>query len=205
MNTFYKGPNNLMKNIYIAENEIMASDEDYGDQTTFLEKINASKKGILDTHVKFEYNKIQKIVPFAEEKGIQLFFNNGKRVERTYLVFDKLEDYKEVLQYILGKRSDLRPQKEISNSKLAIVKSVLYTIIATVMSAVLVFTAYGLEQGETIRASGSKRGLKTLLISLAETLGIVGSAIAAFVVVVAFVYYTFNSYKKSSKELEVYK
>ena len=200
---FYKEVG-FLKNIYITQDKIMASDEDYGDMETFLSKLNAEKKAMLDTHVKFGFDEIIKFILFEEENGIQIFYKTGNKEEKTYLQFSQEADYKEVLDYLKQKCNQFQPKEEQSGSIVAIIKPLLYTLAAICFSFALVFAASEIEAGETIAVDGSKRGLKRLLISLAATLGFGGSLAVAIIVVLGFIFYSYKTYKNSKKIQIVY-
>lgn len=204
MEKFYKEPNAFLKNIYINDNSIMASDEDYADLNSFLEKLNAPKKAVLDTHEKIEYAQIVKLVLHEEENGIQIFYTANGKEERTYITFTERTDSDEVLQLILSKNTRLTGLKETKGSKVDIVKPLLLTIAVASISFALTVTAAGIEAGETIRISGGKRGLKMILVNIAETLGFWGCLALSVVVTGYFGFRVYKAYIVSQKERQIY-
>lgn len=200
----------IMKNIYITDTHIMASDEDYQTTETFLEKVNAEKKALLDTHIVIEYLDIVKIVVYRKEEhgengGIQIFFQKNGKHDRTYLQFAHQSDFDEVLNHILSKRPEMKKGEEEQRPKGVLLKPILYTIVAAAFSFALIFMASGIEQGEAVTVSGRRKGLKMLFVRLAEILGFWGSLAVGIIVVGGFIYYTYRTYSKSTGQvLEVY-
>lgn len=200
---FYK-ENSFLKNIYITQEEIMGSDEDYGNLETFLSKIDAEKKGMLDTQIRVKYEQIFKYILFEEENGIQIFYKEGNKEEKTYLQFGDKNDYIDIVNLLKVKCAQLQPKEETSGSAMAIIKPLVYTFVVLMFSFALVFAASEIEAGETVKASGSRRGLKTLFISLAGILGFWGSLIVGIAFTLGFIYYTYTVYKNSKTVRTVY-
>jgi len=196
--------NGFLKNIYITDNKILASDENYGDLENFLSKVNDEKKKALDTHIKLEYAQIVKIVLFKEENGIQLFYKTGTKSEKTYLQFDSFLDYGEVLSFILVKNPDLKYSSEKTGSVLSIIKPVLYTIAVTLIAGALIWGGMEVRKEDLFKISGKKEGLVTLLIPVSKFLGFWGSLIVGILVVGGFVFYTIKKYKESVAIRDIY-
>jgi len=194
----------IMKNIYITETHVMASDEDYGDVNIFLSKVNQEKKGLLDTIHKYEYTQIERINVMKESHVIQIYFNEKGKTELSAFVFAEQKDFEDVLNFILSKCSKLRHTTEHVKIKSTIMKPALYTFAAAAFTLALVLIANDIEAGETVRVSGSKRGLKTIFLGIAETLGVWGCLVLGIIVTGGFVYYTYKTYKNSEFEREVY-
>lgn len=190
------------RNVLFAEDKIVASDEDYGDETTFREKVLNGKASILDSHLSVLYTDIHKVVLFEDEYIIQIFFKDDK----AGFALNDIANFNDVLQYILSKKN-LRKSTEQVNTKGLIVKPALYTLVAGIFSTVLVVTANSLANGENVVISGSRKGFKRLLIGLAETLGIWGSLALGVIVTGGFLYNAISKYKASTTsqtEITVY-
>lgn len=190
------------RNVLFTEDRILASDENYGDEIAFREKVLNGKSGVLDTHVNVLYTDIHKVVLFEDEHIIQIFFKDDK----AGFGLNNVADFNEVLQYILSKKN-LKKSTEQVNVKGAILKPVLYTLVAGIFSAVLVAMASSIANGENVAISGSRKGFKRLLLGLAETLGVWGSLALGVVVTGGFLYNAISKYKasKTSKtEITVY-
>lgn len=194
----------ILKNIYITETHVMASDEDFGSVDAFLSKINEEKKGLLDTIYKYEYTQIERINVIRENNVIQIFFNENGKTELSAFIFAEQKDFKDVLNFILSKCPNLRHTTERVKPKSVMLKPVLYTLGAAALSFALVLIANDIEAGGTVRVSGSKRGLKTIFAGIAETLGFWGCLVLGIVVTCGFVYYTYKTYKNSEFEQDVY-
>ncbi|MDR2919627.1 MAG: hypothetical protein LBV72_09735 [Tannerella sp.] len=203
MEKFYQ-EEGILKNIYITETHVMASDEDYGSVGTFLSKVNQEKKGLLDTIHKYEYSQIERVNVIRENNVIQIYFNENGKTELSAFIFAEQKDFEDVLNFILSKCPKLRHTIEHVKTKSAIVKPVLYTFSAAALTVALVLIANDIEAGETVRVSGSKRGLKTIFLGIAETLGVWGCLVLGIVVTCGFVYYTYKTYQDSEFEREVY-
>lgn len=194
----------FIKNILISDEYVKISDENYNTKDVFLEKINADKKGVLDTRYIISFSKITKIVPFETEKGIQLFFVEKEKKEKTYLEFNSLEEYTEVLGNITDKANHLVlqtiPNKSISNW----IKQAGYTLISLMFTLAIVFRAKDLEAGNTVTISGGKRGLKRIMLFIAETLGTFNSMLICTIVTLCFLYWTYKKYSKGDGFVNVY-
>lgn len=203
MEKFYQ-EKGILNNIYITETHIMASDEDYGSVDAFLSKVNQEKKGLLDTIQKYEYAQIERINVIRGNNVIQIYFIENGKTELSPIIFAGQEDFEEALDFILSKCSNLRHTTERVKPKSVMLKPALYTFSAAALSFALVLMANGIEAGETIRVSGSKRGLKTIFLGIAETLGFWGCLVLGVAVTCGFVYYTYKTYQNSEFEQEVY-
>ena len=203
MEKFYQ-EKGILENIYITETHIMASDQDYGDVDTFLSKVNQEKKGLLDIIHKYEYTQIERINVIRENHVIQIYFNENGKTELCAIIFAEQKDFEDVLNFILSKCPKLRHTTEHVKTKSAIMKPALYTFAAAAFTLALVLIANDIEAGETVRISGSKRGLKTIFVGIAETLGVWGCLVLGIIVTGGFVYYTYKTYKNSEFEREVY-
>lgn len=194
----------ILKNIYITETHVMASDEDFGSVDAFLSKVNQEKKGLLDTVFKYEYGQIERINAIRGNNIIQIFFNENGKTEFSGFIFAEQKNFEDVLNFILSKCPKLRHTTEHVKTKSAIMKPALYTLGAAALSFALVLIANDIEAGGTVRISGSKRGLKTIFAGIAETLGFWGCLVLGIAVTCGFVYYTYKTYQNSEFERDVY-
>ena len=194
----------ILENIYLTETHVMASDKDYGSVDAFLSKVNQEKKGLLDTIHKYEYTQIERINVIRENNVIQIYFNENGKTDLSAIIFAEQKDFEEALNFILSKCPKLRHTIEHVKTKSAMVKPALYTLAAAAFSFDLVIMANGIEAGETIRISGNKRGLKTIFVGIAETLGFWGCLVLGIAVTGGFIYYTYKTYQNSEFEREVY-
>lgn len=195
----------VIKNILITTENLKVSDENYKTKAIFLEKLAATKKGILDTQHVIEYVKITKIIPFENENAIQLFFVEKDKNQKTYIELNTSEEYNEVLQLITDTTTHLTLETAINTPFGSWIKQAGYTLIALALTVAIAFLASDIEANETIEISGSKRGLKRIMVSIAETLGTVNSIIIGSIVVLGFVFWTFRSHRKGKGEVKVYK
>ena len=202
MNKFYQ-TSGIFKNIYITDSQVWMSDDDYKTLEAFLEKMNVEKVSKLDTHLKLSYSQFQKLVLFPEENGIQVFYNEAGKQDRTYLQFDQVEEYNEVLNYIVSK-CNLQAQKETQGSLLSLARPSLYSLAAVAFSFALVMSAQEMEAGGTVVAGGSRKGFKTLLINVAEILGFWGSVAVLVAVLAGCTFYLIKAYKNTKTERDIY-
>ena len=202
---FYKEKEMFMKNILVTDDKIMSSDEDYDNKDTFLSKLLSNDKSMLDTHIIFEYSQISKFVLFEDENGIQIFFKNKNKEEKTYLQFEQATDYQEVLEMVKNKCPHLQPSEERKGNIFSLIKPLLYTVMALAFACSIVLMAVELENKGVIVVSGRRSGLKYLFANMANFLGIYGSVIAGILIVAGFVIYTYRVYKKSKKTYVAYK
>lgn len=192
----------LLKNVLIDSDSIRATDENYISKDAFLEKIKSPKK-ILDTRYTIAYNEIVKFIPEKSELAIQLFFKDKEKTKKTYFEFISLDEYTEINKYLQNK-TNFTAQKETKSSYSSWIKPALYTFLVLIFSVITYFMALDIEKGNTITASGSRRGLKKIFIMAAENLGNKGILIVGLVLFTGFLYYTYLSYQKGKKEITVY-
>ena len=202
MDKFYQTAN-IFKNIYITDSQVWMSDDDYETLDVFLEQMNAEKVSKLSTHLKLTYSQFRKIVLFPEENGIQVFYDEDGKQDRTYLQFNQDEEYTEALNHILSK-CNLRAQKETQGSLLSLTKPALYSLAAMAFSISLIMIAQEMESGGKVVAGGGRRGFKTLFINMAEALGFWGSVAVSVAVVVGCIFYLVKAYKKTKTERDIY-
>ncbi|WP_257668850.1 hypothetical protein [Parapedobacter tibetensis] len=200
MNKFIISKDAFYKNVLFEEDALMASDENYEDETTFRVHLENGKKGKLDTHLKLAYTAINKIVPFPEENIIQVFFNKSK----AGFSIGNAEDYKEILNHILSKKPLQQTTEQVGGLRM-ILKPALYTLAVAIIAGVLISFAKTLEDGNSVSISGGKRGIKRILVGLAETLGLWGTVALGVLLTGGFLFYTIKQYKSSKVEMVVYK
>ena len=204
MDKFIINPTLLIKNILITDNSIRITDEDYKTKDNFLEKLKTAKKGILDTIHQIEYEKIIKVVPFTKDNAIQIFFHEMDKNKKTCLKFNTLEEFNEVFNFIVTKthlRKGLVKIKSFESYKTQ--------LIATAMSILLFVLIYidaeHLEKGEIVRISGGKRGVKKLLLTVAETFGTTNTIILGAIITTTLAIWTIMAYRKGNTTKVIYK
>ncbi|MEP0213434.1 MAG: hypothetical protein ABJD66_09495 [Cellulophaga sp.] len=191
-----------IKNILLTESKVRLSDEDYKTLEAFNTELDSDKKGLLNTQHTFTYTDIIKIVPFKEDMGFQVFFIEKGKNEKAYLDFTSEEEYQNTLNTLVSK-TNLSKNKVQKKTK-AWVKPALYSLVAALLTFALYDSALKLEAGENVAVSGSRRGLKKILISISESLGATNSLILGSVITLVFIFFAVKSYKKSNIEQEVY-
>ncbi|MDO6492118.1 MULTISPECIES: hypothetical protein [unclassified Cellulophaga] len=191
-----------IKNILLTESKVRLSDEDYKTLEAFNTELDSDKKGLLNTQHTFTYTDIIKIVPFKEDMGFQVFFIEKGKNEKAYLDFTSEEEYQNTLNTLVSK-TNLSKNKVQKKTK-AWVKPALYSLVAALLTFALYDSALKLEAGENVAVSGSRRGLKKILISISESLGATNSLILGSVITLVFIFFAVKAYKKSNIEQEVY-
>lgn len=192
-----------LKNLLLTDTKIQVSDDNYETKEAFLKNALQEKKGLLDTKHDFLYIDITKVVPFKKEKGLQVFFLEQNKPKKIHLELTSEEEYNEVLSLII-KNASLQKSSEHKTHKSKWLKPAVYAFVALMFSFALYMNARDIENGKTITASGSRKGIKTLLINLSESLGASGSLILGTLISLSFIGYAILSYKKSKIEKEVY-
>ncbi len=203
MDKFIINPTALIKNILITNNYIRITDEDYKTKDYFLEKLNSAKKGILDTIHQIEYEKILKVVPFTKENAFQIFFNENDKNKKTYLKFNTLEEFNEVLNFIITKthlRKDLVKIKSFESYKTQLIA----TSMSILLFVLIYIDALHVEKGEIVDTTGRRSGVKKMLLSLAETLGTTNTIILGAIITMILAVWTVTAYKKGNTTKEIY-
>ena len=194
----------LLKNILVKEDMILASDEDYKTKEMFLEKINATKKGFLDTNYTIKISELTKIVPTESEFALQIFFTSNGKKEKTYLEFTNSQEYDEVKEFLLNKTS-FTLKNEIKGSVMSWLKKGLYTLIAGIIFGVTYFMSKDIENGNSVAIGGGRRrGLKKLMLAVAESLGSFNVLILGIVVVVGLCFWTYKAYSNGKSKIDYY-
>lgn len=191
-----------IKNILLTDAKVRLSDEDYKTLEAFNTELDSDKKGLLNTQHTFEYTAIQKIVPFKEDLGFQVFFTEKGKNEKAYLDFTTEEEYQSILNTLVSKTNFSK--NKVQKKTKAWIKPSLYSFVAALLTFALYDSALKLEAGENVTVSGSRRGLKRILLSISESLGATNSLILGSLITLVFIFFAFKAYKKSTIEQEVY-
>ncbi|SNQ43858.1 hypothetical protein [Cellulophaga lytica] len=191
-----------IKNILLTDSKVRLSDEDYKTLEAFNTELDSDKKGLLNTQHTFEYIAIQKIVPFKEDLGFQVFFTEKGKNEKAYLDFKTDEEYQSILNTLVSKTNFSK--NKVQKKTKAWIKPSLYSLVAALLTFALYDSALKLEAGENVTVSGSRRGLKRILISISESLGATNSLILGSLITLVFIFFAFKAYKKSVLDQEVY-
>ncbi|WP_117879632.1 hypothetical protein [Aureibaculum luteum] len=200
MDTFIINTNaTYIKNILISEDYIKVTDEDYKTKDAFLEKFN-TKKGILDTRHLIDYKNIEKIVLYEDELAYQVYFKENDKKEMCLLHLTTLQQYNEVLDTILSKINLKKIDIKIRTR--AWIKPAIYTLIPALLTFALFMSAKQLEAGENVQVSGSRRGLKKIMLQISEYLGSTNALLLGSVVTCGFIYFAYRAYQKSTIEQE---
>jgi len=203
MDKFITNPTALIKTILITDNYIRITDEDYKTKNAFLEKFKTTKKGILDTIHQIEYGNILKVAPFTKDNAIQIFFHENDKNKKTYLKFNTLEEFDEVLNFIITKnhfRKDLVKIKSFESYKTQLIA----TSMSILLFVLIYIDAQHVEKGEVVKISGSRRGVKKLLLTVAETLGTTNTIALGATITTILAVWTILAYKKGNTTKEIY-
>ena len=193
----------VVKNVLIEDNIILASDENYKTKEVFLEKVNSSKKSILDTHIKINTSDLIKIIHTKTDCAIQLFFKTNNKTSKTYIELNSEEEYSEVLEYLISK-TDFELKEEFKSSFSSWFKKAAYSLISLIIFCITYFMAKDLENGSSVDISGGKKGLKRMMLFIAETLGSLNTLIIGIIVVSGFCFWTYKAYVKGKTTVEIY-
>lgn len=191
-----------IKNILLTDSKVRLSDEDYKTLEAFNTELDSDKKGLLNTQHTFNYTAIQKIVPFKEDLGFQVFFTEKGKNEKAYLDFKTDEEYQSILNTLVSKTNFSK--NKVQKKTKAWIKPSLYSLVAALLTFALYDSALKLEAGENVTVSGSRRGLKRILLSISESLGATNSLILGSLITLVFIFFAFKAYNKSVIDQEVY-
>lgn len=189
----------LYKNMLFEQDRILATDKNYGSESAMRQQLAIGKTDKSDTHLIVSYRDIYKVIPFADEHIIQIFYGD----EQAGFDLGNATDYQTVLSHILRQKQFTSSTETISNTG-AVVKPALYTLAVAIFSGVLVAMASTLESGASVTVSGGRRGMKKLLVALADTLGVWGSLALGLLVTGGFLYYTVKQYQASKTVVTIY-
>lgn len=189
----------------LYENDYMLFSEKYeSDETVFAGKFLDVPK-IRPQFYKVLYSEIIEITPLPDYKDptIRIQIDPENELDLFHLDYKTQAEYSEALQFLISK-ANLKPIEVEKSSSKVWIKNILYTVVVGVLGGVIYNAALLNESGEHINISGSRRGIKQLIVNVGETLGSVVSLILWIVLVAVFVFITFNSYKKSKTKTTVY-
>ncbi len=204
MNKYIINQKALMKNVLITNKCIKISDEDYKTKEFFLEKMNQKEKRLLDTRFSILYSSITKMIPFENDLGLQLFFIENEKQKKTYLELTSIDEYSEVQDFILSKTNLFKKEKTVRGIK-SWIKQASYTLLAMIIGGITYFMAKSLEEGNTVNISGGRRrGVKKILLYIAENLGSINVLILFFIITIGLSYWTYSVSKNSKKIITIY-
>lgn len=183
---------------------IMFSEQFESDETALLEKF-VGRPNIRPQFYKFGYDEIIEITPLPEFKDptIRIQINPDNELDLFHLDYKTLTEYQEALDFLINK-TKLKSREVLKSGSKSWMKNILYTIVVGIFGAVIYQAALVNEQGGHLRVSGSRKGMKQLIISIGEALGSTFSLILWILLVAVFVYITYNSYKKSKVKTTIY-
>jgi hypothetical protein len=204
MNKFIINEDAIMKNVLISDVDIKLTDENYGSLEAFTDKLNNGTKGKFDTEYQIAYEEFDKIILDEPDMGIQIFFSQNGKSEKTYIEAISLEEYQELKDFVI-KQADFSKTEEQVSSFMAWAKSGLYALAAAAFGIATYLMAVSLEEGDEITVSGRRKGFKQIMLWLAETLGSTGILILAILISAGFFFRALQAYKRSKKGMVVYR
>lgn len=200
MHRFYSEPDYFYKSFLFNDKQFFATDESFDNEEKMLEYLAKDKKSMLDSVIQGNVEQIEEIRIFPDELGIQLFFKNERKKEKAYFRFSSEKKYNEVSNFFLSAKNF----DQTILSKYQLLRN-LKTLTAPVIALFFTIALYLIAQEESIRISGSKRGLKTLLANIAFTLGPTGSLIAGLIITLILTIIAYLKIKKSKIEIICHK
>jgi hypothetical protein len=186
----------LIKSIAIDDDQIMVADDVFNTPQELEAYLNGGKKGWMDTALSFRYSAVNQIKLFESDNCIQLLVNSNGKTEKVAIEFTAKENYNWLLA-LLNNKTKLTPTHSSLNSGggFAKVKNYLYVVAAAMFSIALAGMAYEQEHGNDVAVLGGRRGLKRILISIAEALGFYGSILVGLVITGGVLYYAIRQNK----------
>ncbi|MCC8153245.1 MAG: hypothetical protein LIP01_02940 [Tannerellaceae bacterium] len=203
MNKFYQ-TNRHLKNIYVTDEGIKASIEDYGTLEEFLKKIQSGTNSDLDSQIDIFYQSITQVVPYPETSTILINFKEGEEEYSSCFEFENQRDGEEVLRYILTKHPDLKLTRIVNKPSRYILSQSLYGLAIVLFVVGMAYSAWNLQQGGTVEISGRRRGLKQLMITVGGILGVWGTLFCGILVLVGFSYFSWKKYQELKDERDGY-
>jgi hypothetical protein len=185
----------LIKSIAIDDDQIMVADDVFNTPEELNAHLSQEKKGWMDTALTFPYSAVERIKLFESDNCIQLLVNNKGKKEKVAIEFTAKENYDWLLGLVMRK-TNLTPLAAAANTGGFVkFKNYLYVIAAAAFSIALAGMAYEREHGNEVTISGGKRGIKMILLTIAETLGFYGSIAAGLVITGGVLYYAIKQNK----------
>jgi hypothetical protein len=188
----------LIKSIAIDDNQIMVADDVFDTPEELSAHLGQEKKGWMDTALAFPYSAVNRINLFETDNCIQLLVNNKGKTEKVAIEFTAKENYDWLLGLLTSKTNLTPTHATVNTGGFAKIKNYLYVFAAAIFSVTLAGMAYELEHGNNIAVSGGRRGLKNVLLSIAESLGFLGSIVAGLVITGGVLYYAIRQNKALS-------
>lgn len=183
---------------------IMFSEQFQADETALLEKF-VGRPDIRPQFYKFGYDEIIKLTPLPDYKDptIRIQIKPDNELDLFHLDYKTHAEYKEALDFLIQK-TNLKPKEVMKSTSKSWIKNILYTIVVGIFVGLIYKSALVSEQGGQMQVSGSRKGLKQLIVTIGESLGSTFSLILWIGIVAVFAYITYNSYIKSKIKTTIY-
>lgn len=205
MKTFFAEKGLVTPTKLFRETDVIFAEKLYSTEESVLEEFEGQPK-FRDHHFRIDYTDINEIIPHPnfDNPSIQINLKKGLEYATFYFDFTAHNEYTDVLNYLVAK-TKLQAVTQKAKGSLAWTKNLLYTMFAGIFGGLIYNAAKAHEAGEIIDVSGRRSGIKRLLVSIGESLGSTLSLVLWVVLVLVFLYLTYNAYKKSSVMQTVYK
>lgn len=181
---------------YFSEKEL--------EESVLTEYLNSRKE--LDEDIIFiPYTQIERITPITENQPVLLDIEvkDPENYQALVADFESEAQLEEAIKSIES-HARLKQSIEIIKDK-SWTRNLLYTIGTGFFGYALVMVAQEIAAGEILDLSGRRSGMKKILATVAEQLGVIGSAAVAVLLVGVSAYFTFKAYKTSITRTTVWK
>lgn len=201
MKSLYTNPEApLLKSIFITDTACICANKEFSNSEHLLEQFENKGKDSSLLFVDFQLKDIRKIV--ATESNLRMMFFYRKE-SRMPLDFKTKANYDSALIAFLRPQQFTRAE-EVKGNFLKHVNDFAYPLMAMLFTIAACIVAGDLEQGGAVRISGSKQGLKTILIEIADLLGVVGTALVGGLLTIYLVRRAYRIYQNSKQKMIIH-
>ncbi|AIM37750.1 hypothetical protein KO02_14515 [Sphingobacterium sp. ML3W] len=202
MKQYYQSKELVFKTRWMTDEGFYFSEKELEDAS--LEAYLSESKTLEDDIIYIPFSQIKKVIPIAGNEppllDIEVF--DAKAYQAIVADFETESQLEDAIKQI-EIHSGLKERVEVIKNK-AWIRNLLYTMASAFFGYSLVMMAKEIESGITLDVSGKRSGIKHVLASIAEQLGVLGCLILAIVIVSGFAYFTYTIYKSSNTKRNVW-
>ncbi|MCY4778581.1 hypothetical protein ORI89_02885 [Sphingobacterium sp. UT-1RO-CII-1] len=200
---YYQNSSLVFKTRWITDNGLYFSEKEL--EESVLMRFEGNPKEFEKDIIFIPYAQIESLTPISENQQFLLDIDVKEPEKYQAVVADFISNEQmdeAVLQ--ITRQSGLKEHIEITKDK-SWVRNLLYTFVAGFFGYSLVMMSKEIEAGKVLDLSGRRSGVKKILATVAEQLGVVGSIVLAIVIVAVCGYLTFKAFKTSHTKISVWK
>ncbi len=202
---FFTNPEgSFLKNIFLSEHTLLASNVDYEDVDNFLYEVNGSSRSLLITHLELNIQTISEFILCDHNKSIKLSYPDDKGKTLLEFEFQTLEERTMFANHLINEIGFIKREVILGDMK-SLIRGIASTFLCFALFAITHRKAMGLEAGILSLDDTQKGGLlSNLMLHVANILGSQPLFILGGIAVLGCAYATYHFYTKSKKMRIIY-